>query len=1073
MTARSVLRGCAAAMMAAALLLAPPARAAKPRPSGAPAPPARAAKPSPSRAPAPPTLREVARDFESRRLIAGAERVTFLRGTQEAVRALLARELPADQKFAARFLAGTLSFELGDYRAASESFDRAVELAGKSAYVVDVEFARIQSLEAAGHDDEAARAWVRWEKRFDASPLLSEARLAAARNALRRGRADDAEKILTALVARSPWMAADRRVVLARGLAAYLDHRPAEALARLGAPAAGKISSSGKPTEAVSTSGYGSAAATYLAALCQESLGARLRAAALYQEAAERFPDSPIRDHALLAKANAFLAAGDDRSAAEEFARVAARVNDPAVRAEAELRGAGARFLSGRADSALVLVRAIAQRYAGTGVAARAQFLVGAALAAGGHDAEAIVEYNRVLTSYFQFEVAASAQYQVARCLDRLGRRADATGAYQAVVSGYPLAPESPAAAYLAGVGLMRQGRPLAAAPYFQIVLDRYAPRGKAPAPAAAILEHRELIDAALCMLELAYHRTGNLGQLSGAPHLLLQQLPADSARSPWRAWALLIDADAMAAMARYGEAQTALERLAREYSDQAVAASALKLLAWTYAREGNDSLAVVCEERLLDRYGASGREEVVSAAVLDIAHERFNQRHYREAAASYEDFLRRYPNHPRRLLARYQCGLAYLRLNRAGDAVDRWEAVVKDSAAAPIAERAWARMGDTYFQAERYTDAKRSYDGLLEHFDGSPAAALATLRLAQCEYNAGHDEAALEGFSNAIAKFPGTPEAREAQRGTELSLYRLSQRPDAHQVLAKLIEQFPASAFAADAQFQIARRQYQEKRWPEAVEGFRRVVTQFPGYSAADQAQFLLADAWQQAKQPDEARQAYEQFLSFFPGSKLAPTVEFRLGLLAFDSKDYARAAVAFTRALDDTAAGEMRSAARYNLALCHRQLGDPEAARAELERHREEFPADGRAADVAYQLGDLNETAGHVPEAIADYERSLAAHPRPALQSEVAYRLGKAHEQLGHEDAALRAYREAATAGTRTDAYRLSAVARVASLYEKRKDYARAVAAYRDIAQNATDRELAAAAADRASQLAGSAKR
>ena len=232
-------------------------------------------------------------------------------------------------------------------------------------------------------------------------------------------------------------------------------------------------------------------------------------------------------------------------------------------------------------------------------------------------------------------------------------------------------------------------------------------------------------------------------------------------------------------------------------------------------------------------------------------------------------------------------------------------------------------------------------------------------------------------------------------------------------------------------------------------------------------------ADAWQQAKQPDEARQAYEQFLSFFPGSTLAPTVEFRLGLLAFDSKDYARAAVAFTRALDDTAAGEMRSAARYNLALCHRQLGDPEAARAELERHREEFPADGRAADVAYQLGDLNETAGHVPEAIADYERSLAAHPRPALQSEVAYRLGKAHEQLGHEDAALHAYREAATAGTRTDTYRLSAVARVAALYEKRKDYPRAVAAYRDIAQNATDRELAAAAADRASQLAGSAKR
>src|SRR5439155_5805601 len=264
--------------------------------------------------------------------------------------------------------------------------------------------------------------------------------------------------------------------------------------------------------------------------------------------------------------------------------------------------------------------------------------LIGAGLASGGQEAEAIVEYNRVLSDYFLSEVAASAQYQVARCLDRLGRRADATGAYQAVVAGYPLAPEAPAAAYLAGVGLMRQGRPLAAAPYLQLVLDRYAPRSIAGAPArapgdagSAPPEQLEIVDAALCMLELAYHRAGDLGQLSGAPHLLLQRLPAS--HSPWRAWALLIDADALAASARYDEAQGSLERLTRDFPDLPVAAAAMKLLAWTYARQGRDSLAVACEERLLQRYGAAGGSAIVSAAQLDIAHERFNQKRYREAA--------------------------------------------------------------------------------------------------------------------------------------------------------------------------------------------------------------------------------------------------------------------------------------------------------------------------------------------------------------------------------------------------------------------------------------------------------
>src|SRR5262249_10456777 len=341
----------------------------------------------------------------------------------------------------------------------------------------------------------------------------------------------------------------------------------------------------------------------------------------------------------------------------EDFGRVVQRVNDPAIRAEAELRGAGAVFLTGAKDSALTLLQGIVDRHAGTDVAARAQFLVGECLLARGEFGEAIVQYNRVLTSYFQHSVASSAQYRIGRCLDAMGRRNDATGSYQAVVKGYPLEPEAPAAAYLAGVGLMAQGRPLAAAPYFQLVLDRYASRRDSSGFVVfASPEHKELVESALCMLEYAYHKTGDLGQLSGAPHLLLQRMPPS--RSSWRAFAQLIDADAMAAQARYPEAQTALEQLVRDHADEPLGTSAARLMAWTYARQGKDSLAIATEERLLARGGIHGSDEVVSAAILDIAHERFNQRRYKEAAGAYEDFLRRYPGHPRRFVALYQCGL-------------------------------------------------------------------------------------------------------------------------------------------------------------------------------------------------------------------------------------------------------------------------------------------------------------------------------------------------------------------------------------------------------------------------------
>src|SRR5207249_8228829 len=162
----------------------------------------------------------------------------------------------------------------------------------------------------------------------------------------------------------------------------------------------------------------------------------------------------------------------------------------------------------------------------------------------------------------------------------------------------------------------------------------------------------------------------------------------------------------------------------------------------------GRDSSAVATEEDLLAHPGVASDDATIASALLDIAHARFNQKRYADAAAAYEEHLHRFPASPGHLTALYQAGLCYLRLNRAGDAVDRWESIVADSADAVLAERAWARLGDVYFQAEKYEKAKHAYQGLLEHFASSNAGSLATLRLAQCEYNAGHDEAALAGFS-------------------------------------------------------------------------------------------------------------------------------------------------------------------------------------------------------------------------------------------------------------------------------------------------------------------------------------
>lgn len=962
------------------------------------------------------------------------------------VRALIDGKLDKSERGAARFLEGRMHFEKGEFARAEDSFSRALKDVDE-VYEDDVTFALIEAIEAQGRNEEAAEDWDRWTKRYGKSTLRAEAELRQVWNEIRLGEAGDARKRLDGLTAKAPWIVDDARVKLADAMLLYGEGHPTDALARLG----------DRP---------GDVAATYLSALCHEAAGARLRSAAAFQEVATRWPDSPLADHARLAKADVFLTAGDPRSAAQAFDRVAEQVRNPRIRSEAELRAAGSRLMADDREQATEALRALIARYDGSSVAARAQFLLGEALAMDGQWEPAILEYNRVLTRYFQHGVAASAQYRVARALDALGRHADATGSYQAVVRGYPLQAEAPAAAYLAGLGLLDQNKPRAALPYFQLVLDRYAPLSDS----SHVLvfessDHRELVEASLCMLFHAYHQTGNLAELSGAPHLLLSRMPDSHSR--WRAHAMLYDADALAAQGQHDEALRMSEKLMREYPDDPLGASATRLVAWIHSQQGRDSLAIATEERLLAHYEGTADAAILSSALIDIAHQRFNQRRYREAASAYADFLSRFPSHERRHEARYQAALCYLRLDRAGDAVDQLESIVREDPASPFAERAWARAGDVYFQAGSYDDAKRCYQGLLDHFAESPARATAALRLAQADYNAGQDEQALAGFAATIRDYPGTRAADEAARGTERALYRLSENAEGAEVLQRLVDQYPDGAFAAEAQFRIGRAHFDAKRYSEAATAFRRVVTQFPGYSAADQAQFLMADAYAQSGVSAEAQRAFEQFLAYFPVSELVPAVSFRLGLLQFEGGDYVNAGASFTRALTDTASSEVRSAARFNLALCQRQIGDLPAALQELEQHAAEFPRDDRAADVAYQIGDLHEAAGRHQEAAASFEKSLQSQPSSQLAVEVQYRLGQVREQLGDVNAALKAYADAARSKHKSDPYRLSALARSAELYEKRDEKSLALAAYKDIVRHADDQALVAAASDRVSKL------
>ncbi len=374
---------------------------------------------------------------------------------------------------------------------------------------------------------------------------------------------------------------------------------------------------------------------------------------------------------------------------------MARKAKDPRVIAEAEVRGAGSLFLAGSADSALGLLRGIVARYPDTDVAARAQFLVG----------DLARRPGPVRGSDRRDEPGAEAVLPALGGRERavprgpLPRRARPEGRRDRHLPGgrvglsrssrkLPRPPTSP------GVGLLSQGKPRLAAPYFQIVLDRYTTEsGKPNSDMFRSPERQELVDASLCLLLYSYHQAGDLGQLAGAPHVLLEKMPPS--RSPWRAYALLIDADASAAQARYPEAQATLERLMHDFPDQPDRGAARRSSSRGPTRGRG---VTVSRSRPRSAWSRDTAEAASRRSWRRLSSTSRTTASTRRTIAPRPPGTRRSSSASRRTRSATspttRRASAYVRLSRAGDAVDHWEAIVKDSAGAPIAERAWARAG-------------------------------------------------------------------------------------------------------------------------------------------------------------------------------------------------------------------------------------------------------------------------------------------------------------------------------------------------------------------------------------------
>ena len=939
-------------------------------------------------------------------------------------------------------------FLAGRYLESAAAYTEAADRLAGTLFEDDARFCRIKALEAAGQDLAAQTLWQQWVIDFPASPLVVDAGLTLGWNLVRNGNPAGATTLLDGLTVANSWLADDPRLHLLQAYVAF---------------AYGEIEAALGHLTKARHSGTMTAAGLMLEGLCLQQSGQDFAAAMSYQELIDEYSQSHLRGYALMAKGGIFTGKDNFSAAAAEFSRAARQTTRTDHRAEAEYMAAACLFLGGDEQPGLEAMHAVAVNYAGDDLAARALFSLGEMRWMQGQYEQAITRFNEVLSNYFAHELAGSALYRTGRCLDALGRTIEANSTYQAVADGYPYAPEAPAAVYLAGVGLFEQGQYLAAAPYFQLVLDRYAGAGNAFVFSSA--EHQELVEASLCLLEYSFYQADEVGKMAGAPHLALQKMPPSPSR--WRAYTLLLDADALAAVDRFPESQETLATLLAEFPDHPVGIRANRLLAWTYASQGRQDLAIATEQAMLARYSAQDDQENLGNALLTIAHSHFNAKRYEEAARNYSEYTVRFPDQGHKLTALYQEGLCYVRLGRAGDAVDRWQVITAEAPTSEEARKAWLRCGDILFQAAHFEEARAQFASLMQNFPDPEAQAAATLRLGRCDYNEGKGAGALALFRDVATKFPGSPEAVEATEGITHILYGLGREGDAA-ALQELVTDYPQSPLAPEAGFELAMQTYEEGDFQTAAENFDDLCGRYPRYSAADRNFYYAADSWEKAGAVDRARNGWTSFLNYFPHSELAPGALFRLASIQFNDGQYNVALEDFNKVMAMPAEEEIHAASLYNQAMCHRILGHKEEALEAFAQYLgQAAPDDARAVAVARSLGEIHQEMGHLREAARQYGLAAELGLDQEEAVELNYLAGICLKEAGDFKGALGAYAQSIASQDKTNNFRLSALAQTADLHERGGNFDGALTAYRDLIENAVDPALVGAAKDRVAQL------
>ncbi|MBI4376281.1 MAG: tetratricopeptide repeat protein [Elusimicrobia bacterium] len=777
-----------------------------------------------------------------------------------------------------------------------------------------------------------------------------------------------------------------------------------------------------------------------------------LLAASAFNNLNNESPPLDLKELSQFQLGEAFMLSKDFVAAAGKYETFASEFPSSRLKAASLFRLAATLFQSKAYDQARSAFESMISQFPRDYYAPLARVFIAESHWAAGKTQEALEIYE-TLASGASANLRPWALYRYAWLQKETGDARSALKTFQSFIDLYPKSKLLPQALLIVGNTLAELGEVQKAFPYFERILD--------------IAPNTPIGDQALFLMIKHQHALNNHGLILTSYQYLLKQLSPTA--SKWHTFSYLLVADSYLRVGKIRQARNVYQALLDSRAGGAAPIYATDGLAWCDQLSGNAKEAIINRQKIRTML----RMETSTSTLahlndLGLADSFYAQRDYADAYDLYVKFAQENADLPASATALNRAADALYHQKFYSQAVETWQKLASGYPSSPEAGKASLKMADTLFRMGKFDQARSAYEKIQasSSAESSGQAAFIAVRMAQIAFFLKDPDRSLALIEEAIARYPNAPEISDALDLAE-SIFEKTPDDVFKAFMSKIVSANAKGPASAQARFLMARRLYDGKKFLEAAKEFERFSADHAGHSLFAKAQLFLARSYFELNDHAKAIPVFERYCQSYPKSEDAPATLFQLGVSHYQLKDYQKAAASYQRMIAQYPKSENLGAARFNLALSLQAAEELEKARAAYEefiRHSSELD---QTLPALWSIVDIQQKEGALKAAIETLKRIVTLAKRRPEQLEAAYKIGDIHRTIGNEEAAIKTWEVVWRQKPANHPYRLQAIIDLAAIYEKRQNYEKAYAAYRDLALNAPTPSVAQAARQRMGQL------